>query len=408
MSNTWINEEKIDSLVKAFHKLGFEIYAVGGCVRDLLMHRHPKDIDFCTNASVEQMYSVLRVLVQEQHEDCYIIPVGEKYGTCAFHFVDGGQYEVTQYRKDGVYLDGRHPNEVIFASSIEEDLSRRDFTCNAMAMDWETKEIIDPFGGVEDIKNKLVRCVGNPEERFEEDALRILRLLRFAVTYNFEIDSSTGRAALYMVDSINKVSKERLGSELTKIFSTHLETVKSFSAQMLLVDVLYSIFPTFNGTRNEVFDKIVSDKVPLLRWYDCCPSENGKKATSFISKFAVGSEITDGIKHLEKALNSFATSTVVGIRMLDIVRTEEERKAFFSWLIKNGYDVTAFVEAIVNDRPYSLRQLAIDGNYIIHELGVTDGKEISKLLEIALNYVCIFPEKNNEKDINVYLTTGKV
>ena len=158
MNNCFIGEEKINKLVDAFHNKGYEIYAVGGCVRDLLMHRHPKDIDFCTNASIDGMHEVLRVLVQEMRENCYIIPTGEKYGTLTFHFTDGFQVEVTQYRIDGAYHDGRHPDEVVFTTNIEEDLARRDFTCNAIAMNWETKELIDPFGGENDIKQGIIRC----------------------------------------------------------------------------------------------------------------------------------------------------------------------------------------------------------------------------------------------------------
>ena len=103
MSNCFVGEEKINKLVDAFHSKGYEIYAVGGCVRDFLLHYHPKDIDFCTNATTEQMYEVARVLAQELHEECYIIPTGEEFGTLTFHFHEGGQYEVTSYRKDGAY-----------------------------------------------------------------------------------------------------------------------------------------------------------------------------------------------------------------------------------------------------------------------------------------------------------------
>ena len=134
MGNIWVGEEKLNNLVKAFHMKGFEIYAVGGCVRDFLLHYHPKDIDFCTNATTKQMYEVARTLAQELHEECYLIPTGEEFGTLTFHFHEGGQYEVTSYRKDGAYRDGRHPDEVVFTTSIVEDLARRDFTCNAMAI----------------------------------------------------------------------------------------------------------------------------------------------------------------------------------------------------------------------------------------------------------------------------------
>ena len=302
MSNVWVGEEKLNSLVKAFHMKGFEIYAVGGCVRDFLMNYHPKDIDFCTNATTEQMYEVARVLAQELHEECYIIPTGEEFGTLTFHFHEGGQYEVTSYRRDGSYFDGRHPDEVVFTTSIVEDLARRDFTCNAIAMDWETKELIDPFGGATDIKNGIIRCVGNPEERFEEDALRILRLARFAIKYNFKIEDSTLKAAYESIDRIKMVSWERIGAEFTKIFQFDLHKLKDKE----LKDFLIHIVEISLGCRNTFLSSTAtffSYTTPLLRWRLAShfSTHNEQESMAFLNKMALGKEIVFGIRNVSRA-----------------------------------------------------------------------------------------------------------
>lgn len=407
MSNTWIGEEKLNNLVKAFHMKGFEIYAVGGCVRDFLLHYHPKDIDFCTNATIEQMYEVARVLVQELHEECYIIPTGEEFGTLTFHFHEGGQYEVTSYRKDGAYHDGRHPDEVVFTTSITEDLARRDFTCNAIAMNWETKELIDPFGGATDIENGIIRCVGNPKERFEEDALRILRLARFAVKYNFKIEDSTLKAAYETMDKVKMVSRERIGAELTKIFQFDLHKLTDKE----LKDFLIHIIEISLGCRNTFLSSTVTFfgyTTPLLRWRFATKfsTHNEQESIAFLNKMALGKEIVFGVRNVSRAIDFLNTKGSIKKRVLNIVRTEEERKALFDYLILI-YDkdiIVDLVRAIIRKEPYCLADLAIDGDWVMRELGIEEGKKVAEILQKALNYVCLFPEANSEKYLKDYLT----
>ena len=408
MSNCFIGEEKINKLVDAFHSKGYEIYAVGGCVRDLLMHKHPKDIDFCTNASIVNMYGVMKTLVQDMGEKCYIIPTGEQYGTLTFHFDSEAQFEVTCYRKDGAYHDGRHPDEVVFTTNIEEDLARRDFTCNAIAMNWETRELIDPFGGENDIKQGIIRCVGNPEERFNEDALRIIRLVRFALKYNFEIDMNTYIFAKKLIDNIQYVSKERIGAEFVKILSYKyvdcFKTSKNYKTYDLLVSLLRKIFP--NCQRDEVVQNIVlGHKVPLLRWYSACIGENEQDTAAFINQFAVGSDICNGVKNLNKAFKFLKNSNIYwkDKKVLDIVRTPDERKALISKLIDDSRDVEDIVQAIVNDEPYGIEQLAIDGNWVMNYLNMKPGPQVKKVLEDILDFVCQYPDSNTEEDIKEFL-----
>lgn len=409
MSNCFVGEEKINKLVDAFHSKGYEIYAVGGCVRDLLMHKHPKDIDFCTNASIVNMYGVMKTLVQDMGEKCYVIPTGEKYGTLTFHFDSGAQFEVTCYRKENAYHDGRHPDEVIFTTSIEEDLARRDFTCNAIAMDWETRKLIDPFSGEEDIKNGIIRCVGNPRERFEEDALRIIRLVRFAIKYEFDIEENTYNAAIDLVDTIDKVSKERIGAELTKIFSYHLECLQNGCTKTLLMKIISKLFDRVNEWEKfgNFFTYFFDCCNPLSRWRMCCTVHGDEEKTSKeINKFAVGREICYGVKNLNRAIDFFIHNrwSPNAKCVLSIVRTDEERRAFFEYFSGSAYDVGAVLDALVKNEPYNISYLAIDGKWVEDTYGVS-GEYVGKILEDALSFVVTYPNKNTKKQIKNYLET---
>ena len=398
--------KRCEEIFNGFHSCGYEIYAVGGCVRDSILGIQPKDIDFCTNATPEQMYDVYEYLYEITPTD--IIPTGEKFGTLTFRFPEfDEQYEITTWRADGRYMDGRHPNEISYAKTLEEDLKRRDFTCNAIA--WNPiKGYVDPFNGRQDIENKIIRCVGNPEERFNEDALRIIRLVRFALKYNFEIDKDTYIFAKKLIDNIQYVSKERIGAEFVKILSYKyidcFKTSKNYKTYDLLVSLLRKIFP--NCQRDEVVQNIVSGhKVPLLRWYSACIGESEQDTATFINQFAVGSDICNGVKNLNRAFKFLKNSNIYwkDKKVLGIVRTPEERKALISKLIDESRDVEDIVQAIVNDEPYSIEQLAIDGNWVMNYLNMKPGPQVKKVLEDILNYVCQYPDSNTEEDIKEFL-----
>ena len=188
---------------------GFEAYLVGGCVRDSLVGRTPKDWDFTTNATPEEITDVFETAEYK------VVPTGIKHGTVSV-VIDSEVFEITTFRTDGEYKDGRHPETVEFASSIEEDLSRRDFTMNSIAYN-PKKGFVDPFGGKEDIANKVVRATGLATERFNEDALRMLRCIRFSSQLSFEIEKSTFEAIKIYSDLIDKISKERITAELKNI-----------------------------------------------------------------------------------------------------------------------------------------------------------------------------------------------
>lgn len=196
----------VEIVMKTLEAAGFEAYLVGGCVRDSLLGRPPKDYDITTNALPEQTLGCF-------NGNFKVIETGIKYGTVTV--VSGGEnVEVTTYRTDGEYLDRRRPESVSFSPSLEDDLSRRDFTINAMAFSPQ-KGVIDFFGGQKDLFSRCIRCVGDPAERFEEDALRIMRALRFASDLKFNVEANTARAMHSKRSLLKEIAEERICAELT-------------------------------------------------------------------------------------------------------------------------------------------------------------------------------------------------
>ena len=196
-------------LLDTLHRAGYAAYVVGGCVRDSLLGLTPHDWDLCTSALPQQGMELFG------EEKC--IPTGLQHGTVTVK-QGGGLYEITTFRTEGAYTDGRHPDEVHFVPDVREDLARRDFTINAMAYN-EKEGLIDPFGGQADLQSGILRAVGVPHQRFTEDALRILRLYRFAARFGFSIDPPTAQAAQELCAHLDCVSVERIEEELTKLLS---------------------------------------------------------------------------------------------------------------------------------------------------------------------------------------------
>ena len=192
----------IIEILDRLNKAGFEAYLVGGCVRDKIIGREVDDFDITTNALPDQTEKLV--------EDKAVIKTGLKHGTLTV-VNEGEKAEITTFRRDGEYSDNRHPDKVFFASDLKTDLERRDFTVNTICYDG--KNVVDLFGGAEDIKNKVIRCVGEPDKRFGEDALRILRALRFASVLGFEIEEKTGDGILKNKDLLRNISGERINAE---------------------------------------------------------------------------------------------------------------------------------------------------------------------------------------------------
>ena len=256
------------ALLDRLHQAGYAAYAVGGCVRDSLLGLSPHDWDLCTSATPEETLALFG------EKQC--IPTGLQHGTITVKW-KGKLYETTTFRTEGTYSDGRHPDHVEFVPDVKEDLARRDFTINAMAYSAE-EGLIDPFGGQDDLAKKIVRAVGEPERRFEEDALRILRLYRFAARFGFAVEPATGQAAKDLCRHLDCVSAERIAEELTRLLAAPKP------GAYLEADVLAVVIPELDAQclpeLRDVIDRLEpgADAMPTRLAALLCPlGENGAK-----------------------------------------------------------------------------------------------------------------------------------
>ena len=288
-------------LLDALHGAGHAAYAVGGCVRDSLLGLDPHDWDLCTSARPEQVMALFG------EEKC--IPTGLQHGTVTVK--QGGRlYETTTFRTEGAYSDGRHPDAVCFVPDVREDLARRDFTINAMAYSAE-EGLIDPFGGRDDLAAHLVRAVGEPERRFEEDALRILRLYRFAARFGFAIDPATGAAARALGPHLDCVSAERIQEELLKLLAAPRPGI--YLKPAVLAVVLPELEPEKQPERFaelcRTIDRIepTAENVPARLAALLCPlGEAG--ARKALRKLKCSNALTDEVTALEREAGGGAGS----------------------------------------------------------------------------------------------------
>ena len=243
------------ALLDTLHAAGYAAYAVGGCVRDSLLGRIAHDWDLCTSALPQQVMALFGA------EQC--IPTGLQHGTVTIKY--GGQlYETTTFRTEGSYTDGRHPDEVQFVPDVREDLARRDFTINAMAYN-EAEGLVDPFGGQADLQNGLLRAVGEPQQRFTEDALRILRLYRFAARFGFALDAATARAARQLAPHLDCISAERIQEELAKLLAA--PQPGAYLEPAVLAVVLPELTPEALNAAKPVLDACPAGEENLpVRW----------------------------------------------------------------------------------------------------------------------------------------------
>ena len=292
-------------LLDALHGAGHAAYAVGGCVRDSLLGLDPHDWDLCTSARPEQVMALFG------EEKC--IPTGLQHGTVTVK--QGGRlYETTTFRTEGAYSDGRHPDAVCFVPDVREDLARRDFTINAMAYSAE-EGLIDPFGGRGDLAAHLVRAVGEPERRFEEDALRILRLYRFAARFGFAIDPATGVAARALGPHLDCVSAERIQEELLKLLAA--PRPGSYLEPAVLAVILPELEPEKQPERFaelcRTIDRIepTVENVPARLAALLCPlGEAG--ARKALRKLKCSNALTDEVTALEREAGGGAGSFLLG------------------------------------------------------------------------------------------------
>jgi tRNA nucleotidyltransferase/poly(A) polymerase len=210
-----LKNSRLDEISALFRERGKKLYLVGGAVRDMLRGRKPHDWDLATDAVPGEVIAMCRGLKPR----AVVIPTGIKHGTVTVHYRNA-EFEITTFRTESDYRDGRYPESVAFALTIEEDLSRRDFTMNAVALELPRGKTVDPFGGIKDIKRKVIRCVGNPQERFGEDGLRPLRAIRFSAQLGFAVEKTTLQAIRPSLGVTAGISEERIRDELDKIIAS--------------------------------------------------------------------------------------------------------------------------------------------------------------------------------------------
>ena len=385
-------------LLDALHGAGHAAYAVGGCVRDSLLGLDPHDWDLCTSARPEQVMALFG------EEKC--IPTGLQHGTVTVK--QGGRlYETTTFRTEGAYSDGRHPDAVCFVPDVREDLARRDFTINAMAYSAE-EGLIDPFGGRDDLAAHLVRAVGEPERRFEEDALRILRLYRFAARFGFAIDPATGAAARVLGPHLDCVSAERIQEELLKLLAA--PRPGSYLEPAVLAVVLPELEPEEQPERFaelcRTIDRIepTAENVPTRLAALLCPlGEAG--ARKALRKLKCSNALTDEVTVLEREalgtpgsemqltakrlLGRYELPTIQRLTALCSARHPEQAEAFAA--------LRAEAERLTAENACCrVSQLAVNGRDLM-AAGVRPGPGLRQVLNALLEAV-ITGQTPNEKD----------
>ena len=372
---------------------GFEAFAVGGCVRDTLLGREPGDWDITTSAKPEEVKGIFGKTVD----------TGLQHGTVTIIKNRNG-YEVTTYRIDGEYHDGRHPESVEFTSNLKEDLKRRDFTINAMAYSHET-EIVDEFGGMDDLEHQVIRCVGLAHDRFTEDALRILRAIRFAAQLGFEIEAETYKAISDIAPNLKNVSKERIQVELTKLL------LSDYPEKMMMVDAT-GICPYVTADFGEVFGKECADSVAKiktlpkeksLRWAGFLRHMEPLKVRAILKGLKLDNETIDNGRIMVEAAQTPLIPEKPQIRRF---LSKMSRYQFEGCLYLKELDGDSNIEEIrrlwqeieADGDCISLKMLAVNGGDLM-AAGVEKGKILGETLAWLLDLVLEHPELNNKETL---------
>ncbi len=421
-------------IINRLQQSGYTCYAVGGCVRDSILGKEPADWDFTTSALPEEIEKVF--------SDCRTLNFGKQYGTIGI-ILDNEQYEVTTYRLDGEYSDARHPDSVSFSSSLQDDLSRRDFTVNAMAYN-DTDGLVDYFNGQKDLEYGVIRCVGVATNRFAEDALRILRALRFAATLGFSIEPSTASAILSGRKMLSAIASERIREELLKLLcgkNADFVLRRYRSVFAVFIPELVGTFDFEQNTKHHNRD-VYRHTVAALRNIEPDPilrttmlfHDIGKPLSHTIDKNGVshyrnhpilGAAMTEEILRrlamprlfinevstliryhdirlkpepvmIKKLLGELGVDTVR--RLYKVQRADILAQSMYQReeKLRNQDAVESLTEQIISGGEcYNLKMLDINGSDLLH-IGITSGEEIGKTLQALLNMV-ITGELSNDK-----------
>ncbi len=428
--------EKVNRIICTLQEHGYEAYAVGGCVRDSILGRIPDDWDITTSATPLQTKELF----------ARTFDTGIEHGTVTV-VLDKDAFEVTTYRIDGKYEDSRHPSEVTFTRNLKEDLLRRDFTINAMAYN-DREGLVDIFGGMEDLERKTIRCVGNAQDRFSEDALRILRAVRFAAQLGFEIEEETQQGIRQLAPSLANISAERIQVELIKMLISNNPGMIRTAYELGITKVILPEFDAMMKTTQEnphhkytvgihtikALQSIRADKVLRLAmlFHDIAKPIMKKVDENGIAHFKMhdmkGAEMTKHIlrrlkfdndtmnkvtrliqyhdyrmpaeaKNVRRAVNKIGEDLFpfyLEVRTADTLAQSEylqEEK------LQNICDVKKCYEEILEKKEcVSLKTLAITGSDLI-EAGMKPGKEIGETLNRLLEYVIEHPEANKKEQL---------
>lgn len=427
--------EKVLMIINNLQFHGYEAYAVGGCVRDSILARRPEDWDITTSARPEEIKKMFRRTVD----------TGIEHGTVTV-LLGKDSFEVTTYRIDGTYEDSRHPKEVCFTDKLEEDLRRRDFTINAMAYNDEVR-LVDVFGGMQDLNHHLIRCVGDPRERFSEDALRILRAVRFSAQLNFPIEPDTAEAVKEMAPNLQKISAERIQAELVKLLvSPHPERLRD-AFELGITKVILPEWDAMEGVAQNTphhkysvaehtlraMKNVKRDKVLRLTMLFHDMGKPEAKTTDedgrdhFKGHALISEEIARKIMHrlkfdndtirkvtrlvcyhdyrmeatpqnVRRAMNRIGVELFpyyLAVRLADVKAQSPYRRRE---KIENIVAVRElYQKALLEDECVTLRQMAVTGRDLM-ALGMKPGRELGSMLSELLEYVIDDPERNR-KDV---------
>lgn len=431
---------KVVLIIKNLQRHGYDAYAVGGCVRDSILNRKPEDWDITTSAKPEQVKRIFRRTVD----------TGIEHGTVTVLIGKDG-FEVTTYRVDGLYEDGRHPKEVTFTSRLEEDLKRRDFTINAMAYN-DDERLVDAFGGMRDLNYHLIRCVGDPKERFSEDALRILRAVRFSAQLAFPIEPETAEAIKSLAPNLEKISAERIQAELVKLLvSDHPERIQD-ACELGITKVVLSEWDDMVGVKQNTphhkydvaahtvhaLQNVKNDKVlrltmlfhdmgkPVMKTTD----ENGRdhfkghaiaseqiaktvmkrlkfdndtirKVTKLVAYHDYRMEPTGA--NVRRAMHEIGVELFpyyLAVRLADTkAQSSYERRGKLENIIQIR---ELYRNALRNKECVTLKDLAVTGTDLIN-LGIAPGKELGTLLNELLDMVIEDPAWNQKGKLCDYV-----
>ena len=391
--------DDVRTIITTLNENGYEAYAVGGCVRDSIIHRVPGDWDITTNALPTEIKTLFK----------RTIDTGLQHGTVTV-MMGGEGYEITTYRVDGVYEDGRHPKQVEFTASLLEDLKRRDFTINAMAYNDE-EGMVDLFGGESDLSEGIIRCVGNPHDRFSEDALRMLRAVRFSAQLGFSIEENTQKAIKELAHTLEKISKERIHTELGKILLSPNPDYIRYAGDL---GITANSFDAYDSLEDKECALALLKALPgkiYFKYAAILMECTAKEAVDKLKELKLDNDTINKVKYLVEYHKSELPKDEVDVRRLlmkidveplkDIITFEREyyRIKGEKELLGAVDSVQALMEKTLEAGDcFRIKDLAINGGDLM-EIGINPGKEMGDYLKKCLSLVIENPKLNTKENL---------